>query len=160
MLEFLFYCEVAVTEVLVHHYPLQSFSKDDFCGIGYACLDVAVTEAFVHHYLSVVAVRKQPMFVKERCIIHVAFITYDTVTCQAYFSTFHPPRRLHGLQGSTPTSISQTRTIFPRHCIVLSPECVIQNFLFGWIQFLLCVHSLKLAKVSIGTTKNYVSVSS
>lgn len=106
-----------------------------------------MAKVFVYHYLPGVSVTKHPVIVK-RCIIHIAFITW-ILQLVKLISLFHPLCRLLGLQGSTPISISQTRAIFPRHCIVLSPECVIQNFLFGWIQFLLCVHSLKPAKVSI-----------
>ena len=42
---------------------------------------------------------------------------------------------------------SQIRTIFGRHCIVLYPESKTLNSLFVLILYLLCVLSLKLAKV-------------
>lgn len=55
--------------------------------------------------------------------------------------------RQHGLQDNMPTLASRIRTISERHCSVLYVECEILNFLSALILFLLCVLSLKLAKV-------------
>jgi len=89
--------------------PCKVSWRKILCGIWYACLDAAATKQLV---LNDVA---SSILLSPRGYYNLSSL----------FLLIFPVCRLRGLQGSTPISISQTRAIFQRHCIVLSPECVI-----------------------------------
>lgn len=87
------------------------------------------------------------------CLICSAFCTWDPICLEVTLSSakclLSWNIRQRGLQDSMPTSIFRIQTIFVKHCIVLLRGCVTQSFQFVWIQSLLCVLLLKLAKVYI-----------